>query len=560
VKEAAPRSGIGQPGRRIFLDITPINAREKSLSKEVEQEDCGIVGFFNPNGIKPGDLQESFMQGMTGVKHRGPQGAGFVLRTTDGRVSRHTGAGKLEESIPTATLTEAIAEEKVTWMMGHTRYGTSGGYLEENIQPRKSTRPDGTEIYLATNGNIPLMDTMKQMLGRDDFPEGISDTYLAAEILAQTEGETNDAVVKKFMAALPGAASTLIGIGDTFYAARDANGIRPFVLGRNEDGTWMMASETLALDNAGFEAVREILPGEIVRFDGDDLTVVQEGSKKNERKCAWEEPYFMKETSKSNVSSEDLPPSEWVENSIIRREIGRQLAKEEIAREEHKAAEARAKGEEYTPFKPDAVVGVPNSGMAFADGYAEAMGVPLVNLLSKNTDDRTFLNQNLDAIQNEVIGSLVIHDLEQVRGMKLAFVDDSIVRGNFFTGLAKKFEEYDVEVHARSGMPMIVETCHLGTSTRNTDELVAARHKGNEQAIAQEIGVASVQYISTEGFLIGRRGELYVEPKANENPYDVNGLCGGCFTEGAGDYPYPREEVRSSSPIDVFVRPTSLAS
>lgn len=554
MREVAPHPFASQHDRRIFLKITPVTTREKPLSKEIIQEDCGIVGLFNQNGIKPDDLHETFMQGMQGVKHRGPQGAGFVLRTVDGRVSRHRSAGKLEESLPHATLAAAIAEDKVTWMMGHTRYGTTGGYLDENIQPCVATRADGTKLYLASNGNIPYMKMMKDVLRRNDFPNGISDTHLMTQILANMEGDDSDEIVKNTMNMLPGAASTLIGIGDTFYAARDAKGIRPFVLGQ-KDGTWMMASETLALDNAGFDTVREILPGEIIRFDGNDLTVIQEGSKGNERKCAWEEPYFEKAGSLSNVSSEILPPSEWVENSVIRRNIGRKLAEEELAREAHKKATAEAMGQEYTEFKPDFVVGVPNSGIAFAEGYAEAMGIPLVPLLSKISDERTFLQPDISTIPNSVIDSLTIHNPDQVRGQEGIFVDDSIVRGNFFTGLAKFFEEFDVQVHARSGMPKIMDTCHLGTSTRSQEELVAARHQGNDRAIADEIGVASVYYISTEGFLKGRRGELYVAPKPRENPYDINGLCGGCFTDGDEDYPYAREET-----TDVFVKPMQLTS
>lgn len=548
MKEAAPRPVASQPDRRIFLNITPVNPRENPISKEIIQEDCGVVGLFNPNGIKPDDLHEAFMQGMQGVKHRGPQGAGFVLRTADGRVSRHRGAGKLEESIPHATLAAEIAEDKVTWMMGHTRYGTTGGYLDENIQPCVATRADGTKVYLASNGNIPYMEMMKDLLGREDFPDGISDTYLKTQILAQMEGDDPDEIVKKTMNMLPGAASTLIGIDDTFYAARDAKGIRPFVLGQKE-GTWMMASETLAVDNAGFDIVREILPGEIIRFDGNDITVIQEGAKANERKCAWEEPYFEKAGSLSNISSEVLPPSEWIKNSVIRRNIGRKLAEEELAREAHKKTVAEAMGQEYKEFKPDFVVGVPNSGIAFAEGYAEAMDIPLVPLLSKTSDERTFLQPDISTIQDIVIDSLTIHNPDQVYGQVGVFVDDSIVRGNFFTGLAKFFEKFDVQVHARSGMPMIMDTCHLGTSTRSQEELVAARHQGNEIAIADEIGAASVYYISTEGFLKGRRGELYVAPKPGENPYDLNGLCGGCYTEGAGDYPYKREEI-----TDVYVK------
>lgn len=558
MKEAAPRTGIGQPDRRIYLNITPVNAAEKSLSKEIIQEDCGIVGFFNPNGIKPGDLQNDFMQGMQGVKHRGPQGAGFVLRTTEGTIRRHRGSGKLEESITQQTLDTQIGEDKVTYIIGHTRYGTTGGYLEENIQPCFGTRPDGTPIFLATNGNIPYMNHMKAELGRDDFPDGISDSYLKTQVLANMEGENTDDIIKKTMDLLPGAESTLIGIGDVMYAARDKKGIRPYVLGQ-KDGTWMMASETLALDNAGFETVREILPGEIIRFDSEGLTVIQEGSKKNEKKCLWEEPYFENLKSRSDVSSEGLPPSEWIENSVIRRNIGRKLAEEEMAREAAKQREAKSNGKEYVPFKPDFVAGVPNSGMAFAEGYAEGLGVPLVPLLSKKDETRTFLNADINAIKDQALGSLVIHDAEQVRGKTGVFVDDSIVRGNFFSGLSKFFEQYDVQVHARSGMPMIMDTCHLGTSTRNQNELVAARHHGDEEAIAAELQVASVRYITAEGFLRGRRGNLYVEPQNGENIFDANGLCGGCFTEGAGEYPYPRE-INSIDPVDVFVRPTVLVS
>jgi amidophosphoribosyltransferase len=549
-----PRPDTVTTEGRKLLPITPVTKfREISASPEVIQEDCGVVGFFNPNGIKPGDLQDMFMQGMQGVKHRGPQGAGFVFRTSDGRVSRHTGSGKLHESIPKDVLATEVAEDKVTWIMGHTRYGTTGDYDPDNIQPCKGKRPDGTEFFLETNGNIPGMNHMKRMLGLDDLPKGISDTKLKTLVFATMEGDSHDEIVKKTMSALPGAASTIIGIGDVMYAARDAKGIRPFVLGQ-KDGTWMMASETLALDKAGFETVREILPGEIVRFDSEGLTVIQEGFKKNERKCAWEEPYFENKRSLSNVSSEVLPPSEWDENLEIRKRHGRQLAYEDMEIEAIERAQAEKNGTPYDPPRYDGVLGVPNSGTPVGQGYAEARNLPFYDILSKISDDRTFLGENIRAIQDVVLGSLKIRDPEQIRGKKLVIVDDSIVRGNFFTGLIKFLKEYDVEVHARSGLPMIMDTCHLGTSTRDKDELIGARHDGDETAIAAEIGAASVRYISPEGFVKSRRGEYYVQPKPEEDVFDRNGLCGGCFKVGEDNYPIPREILTAQ---DVFVSPTA---
>lgn len=536
-------------GRKL-LPLTPVNNFVDVLdSSETIQEECGIISFYNPNGIKPEDVQDMFMQGMKGIKHRGPQGAGFVFRTTEDRTSRFTGTGKLEESIPLKVLSTKINEDKVTWMMGHTRYGTTGGYAKENIQPCTADAPDGTRIFVAHNGNFSATEKMRSIL-RKDYPEDISDTYLFTKVLAQMEGHSWDEKIAKTMDLIPGAASVLIGIGETLYAARDKKGIRPFVIGQ-KDGTWMTASETLAFDKAGAEIQRELLPGEIVKFDTDGMTIVQQGSKEEQRECAWEGVYFMKADSLSNPSSEDLPPSEWVENRVLRRNIGLMLAKEENAREEHRRHQAEQEGAEYIPFKPDIVVPIPQSGIPFGEGYAAGMGIPLMELITKVTDERQFLDQDVEAIQSKVSDTLRIHNKQFWNGKVVVLVDDSIVRGSVSKGLTQELEELGAVVHWRSGLPMIMDTCHLGVSIREEKELIAARNQGNEEAIAAEIGAATVYYITNEGFNRGRRGELYVAPSAGENVYRINGLCGGCFTSGESDYPYTRETL--SSEADIYI-------
>ncbi len=549
--EGCPRSAVtsklseGRP-------LLPLTAVKKSpelvhSTERTIQEECGVVSFYNPNGIKPGDLQDMFMQGMQGVKHRGPQGAGFVLRTMEGRVSRFTGAGKLEESIPQDTLKKEINEDKVTWMMGHTRYGTTGGYAPENIQPCIAEALDGTKIYVAHNGNFSATEKMRTILDKQ-YPEDISDTYLFTQVLAQMEGDSWDEKIRKTMNAIPGAASVLIGIGDALYAARDKKGMRPFVIGKKDD-TWMTASETLAFDNAGAEVYREILPGEIVRFDDEGITTIKNGSKEKQRECAWEGVYFMQGESLSNPSPEDLPPSEWVENNVLRRSIGMQLAEEEKAREMHKKHIAESERIAYKPFQPDFVVGIPQSGIPFGEGYAEGMGIPYLPLVKKITQERQFLDQDVTGIKERVSDNLLIHDPESWKGKVVVLVDDSIVRGSVSKGLTETLQELGAEVHWRSGLPMIMDTCHLGVSIREEKELIAARNHGDEDAIAEEVGAASVHYITDEGFNKGRRGELYVAPQKGEDVYKVNGLCGGCFTSGENDYAYNRERPVT----DIFV-------
>ncbi len=547
MKEGCSRSTVAQrssEGRPLLPLSVVKNTREVTYTPETIQEECGIVSFYNPNGIKPGDMQDMFTQSMQGVKHRGPQGAGFVLRTTEGRISRFTGAGKLEESIPQRKLTDEINEDKVTWMMGHTRYGTTGGYAKENIQPCIAEAPDGSQIYVAHNGNFSATEKMKTILGKE-YPEDVSDTYLFTQVLAQMEGDSWDEKIAKTMAAIPGAASVLIGIGDKLYAARDKKGMRPFVVGK-KDNTWMTASETLAFDKAGAEVHREILPGEIVRFDDDGVTIVQAGDKDRQRECAWEGVYFMRGESLSNPSSEDLPPTEWVENNVLRRQIGVQLAEEEKAREEHRA---HSEGSSYKPFKPDFVVGIPQSGIPFGEGYAEGMDVPYLRLIEKASQERQFLDQDVAGIQGKVADNLLIKDTEFWQGKTVVLVDDSIVRGSVSKGLTEVLQELGAEVHWRSGLPMIMDTCHLGVSIREEKELIAARNHGDESAIAEEIGAASVHYITDEGFNKGRRGELFVAPQSGGDVYKANGLCGGCFTSGESDYAYNRE---ASGATDIF--------
>ena len=504
--------------------------QERFLSSGIEdekplQERCGIVAIFGPPSLNQVPLA---LRAGLGVQHRGQNGAGMTLQTENG-ITRYTGEGLLRDIFTPKVVEKKLSRASRITLL-HTRYGTSGDYRSDNIQPCMVRASDGTDVVVIHNGEFANSEAMRERV-MGPTPEGVSDTYLFTQLLAQATGNSWEEKLVRTLESVKGAYSLAIQIGPQLFLARDEFGLRPLMLGRTSDG-WIAASETHALDKVNVRPVREIKKNEIARIDEQGLHTIREGVD-GSGLCAFELAYFSRPDSLKPTYDEESgiaeDPRNWRTISSFRHRCGEILAQE-------------------APINNATfVVGVPDSGVAVGTSYAEASGVPYVQAILRdhfdtNGDKRLFMTDNdINAIGSKVLGKLsILNDSEMWEDAIVVIGDDSIVRGNVSRKIVEIIRSLGAKaVHWVIGFPAVAHRCHLGVSMRTEEELIAARHHSDPVAIAQEIGADSVHYISHEGFIrASNRSGSVVIPRNPQEIFLANNLCGGCVT---GIYPVDRE-------------------
>ncbi len=480
------------------------------------QEKCGIVGIFSS---KMNELLPLTLKAAGGVQHRGQQGAGAVLQTDEGFV-KHAGAGLIREVF----LPDVVSRlnKPCLWAIVHCRYGTNGGYQQDNLQPCVLTDANGRQIAVAHNGEFVISQKLKSSLSLK-LQNNASDTIQFSHLLISDKNKSWEKKILNTLSQITGAFSLIIGINNALYAARDNFGIRPLIIGKKNKDI-IVASETQALNKIGAKIIREVKPGEIIRIDKNGLKTIKAGSYQNGHFCDFEWAYFSRPDSQLSWA-----PGSWMTVSTFREKCGEILALE-------------------NPIKNATfIMGIPDSGVYLATGYANALKKPYRQVIIRdhydpNGSQRLFMRDD----QKEKIGSKVLGKLSVITDAKIwkdAIVvigDDSIVRGNVSGQITKTlFNLGAKEVHWIIGFPPVMRRCHLGVSMRTEDELIANRHDGDTKKIALEISATSVSYISHAGFLKARLGNSGVKiPKNYDEIFLNNGGCGGCVT---GIYPVDRE-------------------
>lgn len=490
------------------------------------QRGCGIVAIHN-SGDSISKRLDAGLLAVEGVWHRGQQGLGTALQTQEG-IKNHVKRGTMEELFPDfrSEFNGSLTGE-TPWGLFHCIYGTSGGYNSENLQPIVVNTPNG-QIAVVHNGQFvgELVDN-----GSGELREGVSDTYLFTQMLAKEEGNSWEERILRALEKAKGAYALAIGVKDKIFLARDEFGIRPLVIGKMGDG-WIAASETLALDKVGVPPLRTVKAGEIIRIDGNGLDVIREGNGP-ENFCDFEDAYFSRPDSLrppyENGSDSDHPEN-WKSFLAFRQKCGEILATER-------------------PIKgADFVVGIPDSGIDFATGYANALGIPYIPAIKRdhyNADDikRVFMEYGRHDIKRRATKKLsIVPDPYLWKDKVVVVCDDSIIRGTVSEAIIKQLFRLGVkEVHWMLGFPKVMFGCHLGVDMRTREELIAARNDGDEIRIAQEIGATSINYISNEGFNRAKKlsGNINI-PNDPKEIFLANGGCGGCVT---GLYPISREGV-----------------
>ena len=453
-------------------------------------EECGIFGIYAPGE----DVARITFFGLYALQHRGQESAG-IATIGDGKVGIHRKMGLVAQVFDEHALLGLQGDLAV----GHTRYSTTGSSQIENAQPLIMESNLGP-FALAHNGNLTNAVALRRRLrAAGEMFTSSSDSEILARLLAMAPGDTWVQKIRHMMRDLSGAYSLVVGTTDGLYGIRDPQGVRPLCIGRLGE-SWVIASESCALDTVGGELVRDVAPGEIVIVDG-----VGEGGMRRtigqvslkSAMCLFEYIYFARPDSVINERSLYL----------VRQRMGAELAKE-------------------YQVEADLVIGVPDSATPAAVGYANARQLPYTDGLIKNRYiGRTFIQPDQHLRQLGV--KLKFNALAAVlEGKRVIVIDDSIVRGTTSRPLVQLLRHAGArEVHLGISSPPIKHPCYLGVDLAQYSELIAARLPSIEQ-IAAEIGADSLHYLSLDGLV-----------RAIDLPAET--FCYGCFT---GHYPVPVDE------------------
>jgi amidophosphoribosyltransferase len=434
--------------------------------------------------------------GLYALQHRGQEAAGIAV-SNGKQLLVYKDVGLVSQVFDETSLESLRGHIAV----GHCRYSTTGGSIWENAQPTLGDTAAGT-VALGHNGNLTntheLRELVRERYGsrmRGELSQGnTTDTALVTALLAGDPDHTLEATALEVLPRLRGAFSFVFMDENTLYGARDANGVRPLVLGRLDGGGWVIASETAALDICGAAFVREVEPGEMVVIDADGLRSSRFAQAKPTT-CIFEFVYLARPD--TTINGQTMHES--------RVAMGRRLALEH-------------------PVDADLVIPVPESGTPAAVGYAQESGIPYGQGLVKNSYvGRTFIQPSQTIRQLGI--RLKLNPLKEViRGRRLVVVDDSIVRGNTQRALVRMLREAGAaEIHVRISSAPIHWPCFYGIDFATRAELIASG-MGIEDVRAN-IGADSLGYLSLDGMV-----------EATGQP--AQRLCTACFT---GEYPIELE-------------------
>lgn len=448
-------------------------------------EECGVLGFYDNDG---NDVARMLYHGMYALQHRGQQSCGIV--TSDDRVLH-----QIRDKGLVSEVFDEMGLNSLTGSMGvaHVRYAKEGDMMKENVQPLVSRYCKGS-ITLAHNGNIINSPQLREQLesGGAIFQSN-SETEVIMHLIAiaRTKTKSVEAAVLKVFDQIEGAFSMVLMSPRKLLGMRDKSGFRPLCIGK-KGNSYILASESVALDVMGAKFVRDVRPGELVLIDEHGLTSFDEHcGEKKPALCIFEYIYFAR-------------PDSIIDGVSVystRIAAGRELAK-------------------AFPADADMVIGVPDSGTHFAQGYAYESGIPFGEGLIRNRyTGRTFIKQT--QAEREMAVKIKLNVLRaSVEGKRVVMVDDSIVRGTTSANLIKLLKENGAkEVHLRVASPPFLWPCYFGTDIPSKKDLIAVRYTVEE--IRKKLGADSLGFMPPERLKnIGLREDF--------------GYCDACFT---GDYP-----------------------
>ena len=452
------------------------------------KEECGVYGVYS----RTEDVSEMTYFGLYALQHRGQESAGIAL--TDGAWMDVTRGMGLVNEVFRHQLPHM---ENQYIAIGHVRYSTTGSSLLANTQPLMVNYAGG-KIALAHNGNLTNAAEIRHQLEQEGtiFQTSI-DSEVFVNLIARSRKETIEEKVLESLQKIQGAYCLTIMTEDKLIGARDPHGFRPLCIGKLDDGTWILSSETCGLDVNGAEFVRDVAPGEMVVIDDSGLKSYKFRQGEKLASCIFEYIYFARPDSVIDGQSVHA----------ARFEMGRILARE-------------------SKFEGDIVISVPDSGTTAATGYAYEAGLPFVEGLIKNRYiGRTFIQPTQKARDTAV--KLKLNPIRSVvEGKRVIMVDDSIVRGTTSGKIVKMLRNAGAKaVYMCVSSPPIGYPCYYGIDTSVRKELIAATKSVEE--IREYIGADGLHFLSLEGL------------KKSVSAVSADAMCYACFNQA---YPVAQGE------------------
>ncbi|MGY3766583.1 amidophosphoribosyltransferase [Vagococcus vulneris] len=458
------------------------------MSYEVKglNEECGIFGIWGHQ-----DAAKVTYFGLHALQHRGQEGAGIVAND-QGKLKGYRNLGLLAEVFDSPEHLEDLTGKAA---IGHVRYGTSGSGGINNIQPFLFKFYDG-DFALAHNGNLVNAKNLRQEVEKTGgIFHSNSDTEILMHLIRKSAALNFKDRLKEALNQIKGGFAYLLLTEDAMYVTLDPNAFRPLAIGQMKSGDYVVASETCALDTVGATFVRDVEPGELITITDFGMELDTYTDETQYSICAMEYIYFARPD--SNIKGVNVHSA--------RKNMGKKLAKE-------------------YPAEADMVIGVPNSSLSAASGYAEASGIPYeMGLIKNQYVGRTFI-QPTQELREEGVRMKLSAVRGVVEGQRIVLVDDSIVRGTTIRRIVKLLKNAGAkEVHVRISAPPLKYPCFYGIDIENKKELIAANLSISE--IKDEIGADSLDFLSEEGLVEAIGLNL-------DAPY--TGLCMAYFN---GDYP-----------------------
>ena len=472
--------------------------QNNSYDADTLHEECGVFGMYDFDGA---DVASTIYYGLFALQHRGQESCGIAVSDTNGpkgKVLSYKGMGLVNEVFAPENLEQMKGDIGV----GHVRYSTAGSSTRENAQPLVLNYVKGT-LALAHNGNLINAPQLRKEL---EYTGAIFQTTIDSEVIAyyiareRLNSKSAEEAVRRACQRLKGAYALVVASPRKLIGARDPYGFKPLCIGKR-DNSYIITSETCALDTIGATFVRDVLPGEVVTISPEkgiesDMTMAL--PKEKEARCIFEYIYFARPD--SHIDGVSVYAS--------RIKAGKFLAQD-------------------SPVEADLVTGVPESGNAAAVGYSLASGIPYGTAFVKNSYvGRTFIKPKQSSRESSVQVKLNVLR-EAVAGKRVIMIDDSIVRGTTSDRIVRMLRDAGAtEVHVRISSPPFLWPCYFGTDIPAREQLIAYNRTIEE--ICQIIGADSLGYLG-----IDRLKEM-----AEGLP-----ICTGCFT---GKYPMepPKQDIR----------------
>ena len=459
------------------------------------KDECGVFGIYARNNNN--NVAKLSYYALYALQHRGQESAG-IATNENGHILFHKDMGLVNKVFDEETLNSLKGKIAI----GHVRYSTTGESMRENAQPMVIKYKRG-QMALAHNGNLVNTPKIRNMLEEEGtiFQTTI-DSELILNLISRNRLSTNsiEESIEKVMTQISGAYSFIVLTPNKLVGVRDPLGIRPLCLGKI-DNSYILSSESCALDAIDAEFIRDINPGEIITITENNIESIQTTTNES-RLCIFEFVYFAR-------------PDSIIDGASVhqaRLEAGKRLAIE-------------------YPADVDLVIGAPDSGISAAIGFSEQSGIPYGQGILKNRYiGRTFIQP----VQNERETSVRIKFNAMrnvVQGKRIVMIDDSIVRGTTTKRVVQMLKDSGAkEVHMRVASPPVKHSCYFGIDTPYRKQLIASRN--SVEKIREHIGADSLGYLSLEGLLSS--------PKGSKCKF-----CSACFD---GNYPIEvSEEIRKDS-------------